>query len=136
MINEENTITNGEEMDLSESEEMYLESILRLSIENDIVRSVDIAKYMDYSKPSVSVAVKKLKNYGLIKDNNSSSIELTDLGYEIASGVYEKHNVLANILIHLGVEKKQAIEDACKMEHVISEESFEIIKKYFESNKN
>lgn len=120
-------------IELSESEEMYLESILQLSIEKDEVRSVDIANYMDFSKPSVSVAVKKLKSYGLLKDNDSLNIEFTDLGYDIASGVYEKHNVLANVLTFLGVKRKQAIEDACKIEHVISEESFERIKEYFKS---
>ena len=118
------------DIDLSESEEMYLESILVLSIENDKLRSVDIANYMDFSKPSVSVAIKKLKNYGLV-NNEDNLIELTEKGREIAENVYEKHNILASIFIYLGVDKKQAIEDACRLEHHISDEAYTKLKEYF-----
>lgn len=124
-------VINGKTYELSESEEMYLETILLLRIENEEVRSIDIAKTMDFSKPSVSVAIKKLKGYGLIVDDDSNDIDLTDEGYDIASNVYEKHNVLTRVLVHMGVEKKQAVKDACKMEHIVSDESFTCIKEYF-----
>lgn len=121
---------DGKEIILTESEEMYLETILILSIDNKEVRSVDIANYMNFSKASVSVAMKKLKSYNLLK-KDTNSIVLTDEGFDIASSVYEKHNVLASVLNYLGVSKNQAVKDACRMEHIISEESFQIIKDKF-----
>lgn len=119
-----------EKMDLTESEEMYLETILVLSIRNSEVRSIDIAKEMDFSKPSVSIAMKKLKSMGLI-NMDDNLISLTEMGAKIAKGVYEKHNVLASILKYLGVNESLAIDDACKIEHQISDESFNKLKDYF-----
>lgn len=119
-----------EKMDLTESEEMYLETILVLSIRNSEVRSIDIAKEMDFSKPSVSIAMKKLKSMDLI-NMDDNLISLTDIGSQIAKGVYEKHNVLASILKYLGVDESLAIDDACKLEHQISDESFNKLKDYF-----
>lgn len=122
-------------MDIYESSEDYLETILILMEKNDVVRSVDIARSMHFSKPSVSVAMKKLKENGYINVNSEGHISLTELGYEIASKTYEKHQILVSALIGLGVSESQAREDACKIEHDLSEESFKAIKKYIQNMK-
>ena len=107
-------------MKIQESAENYLESILILQKRKGHVRSIDIVNYLDFSKPSVSVAMKNLRENGFIT--------LTEKGLEIAQTMYERHTVLSHWLISLGVDEKIAVEDACRMEHVISDESFEKIK--------
>lgn len=112
-----------------ESLEDYLEAILILSQKSSVVRSIDIAAELDYSKPSVSVAMKKLKNRDYISISEEGYITLTDAGREIAEKVYECHRLLTNWLVHLGVDPKVAAIDACKMEHDISPESYKAMKK-------
>ena len=116
-------------MNIYESAEDYLERILILQEEKGEVRSIDIAHEMGYSKPSISIAMKKLKEAGLIDIDEHGFITLTKEGHVIADRVYERHTVLKKILINIGVDPKQAEKDACKVEHVISEETFEAIKK-------
>lgn len=117
-----------------QSEEDYLETILILS-QNGSVRSIDIANDMNYSKPSISIAMKKLKEKNYITIDKQGYIELTNEGHKIASLVYEKHIILSTLLIELGVSKEQALIDACKIEHCISTETFEKLKKYYNNIK-
>jgi len=117
---------------LQESGEMYLESIYRLSQKSNTVRSVDISEYMGYSKPSVSRAVNLLKNGGYIVMDEENFITLTDAGREIAEKIYSRHTVLTELLIRLGVSEKTAAEDACRMEHTISDETFGALKAHLE----
>ena len=116
-------------MNIYESAEDYLERILILQERNKEVRSIDIAHDMGFSKPSISVAMKKLKEAGLIKIDDTGFITLTREGHIIADKVYERHCVLKQTLINIGVSPEQAEKDACKVEHVISEETFNAIKK-------
>ena len=116
-------------MNIYESAEDYLERILILQEKKDNVRSIDIAHDMGFSKPSISVAMKKLKEAGLIDIDVHGYITLTKEGHVIADKVYERHKVLKKVLIDIGVDPEQAEKDACKVEHVISEETFEAIKK-------
>ena len=115
-------------MMLQESGEMYLETILILSHKNNLVRAVDVGEYMGYSKPSVSRAVGLLKSGGFITVEKGGAIVLTDIGREIAEKIYERHMFISSGLIALGVDEKTAIEDACRIEHVISDKSFAAIK--------
>lgn len=117
-------------MPMQESGEMYLETILILSKDHERVRSVDVAERMGYSKPSVSRAVGLLKKSGHILVDGTGAITLTPSGREIAEAIYERHTVIATVLMDLGVSEKTAAEDACKVEHYISEETFEAIKKH------
>ena len=117
-------------MRLQESGEMYLESIYVLSKAQSTVRSIDISEYMGYSKPSVSRAVNLLKNGGYITMGKDNLITLTESGLEIAQKIFDRHTLIANLLIRLGVPEKIAAEDACKMEHAISDESFEAIRRH------
>ena len=117
-------------MRLQESGEMYLESIYVLSQRGGHVRSIDISEYMGYSKPSVSRAVNLLKNGGYITMDKDNLISLTESGLEIAQKIFDRHTLIANLLIRLGVSEKTAAEDACKMEHAISDESFEAIRRH------
>ncbi len=119
-------------MGLKPSGEMYLETIYILSQKKSSVRSIDIAEHMNYSKPSVSRAVGILKNQNYIAVDKDGYITLTDDGLVLAQKIYERHTVLSKVLMMLGIDKKTASEDACRIEHVISEKSFEIIKKYLE----
>lgn len=119
-------------MRLQESGEMYLESIYVLSKKQNCVRSVDISEYLGYSKPSVSRAVGLLKNGGYIQVDADNYITLTDSGYEIAKKIYDRHTILTDMLIGLGVPEDIAAQDACKMEHSISDESLEAIRKHME----
>ena len=119
---------------IQESGEMYLESILILSNKGP-VRSIDIVEYMNYSKPSVSRAVGILKKDGYITVDKSGYIELTDSGYKIAQKIYDRHNLITGLLEMLGVDKETASEDACKIEHHLSDKSFEAIKKHLENYK-
>lgn len=116
-------------MQIQESGEMYLETILLLS-KKGAVRSLDIAEYMEYSKPSVCRAVGILKTGGFITVDKSGYITLTEAGLERATKIYERHTLLTDFLQRLGVSAETAAEDACKMEHIISDESFNAIKKH------
>lgn len=116
-------------MHLLESGEMYLETIYILSNENRSVRSIDICEYMGYSKPSVSRAVGLLKNGGYITVDPEGYIKLTDEGKSIAVKIYERHTILTDLLVRIGVSRETAAADACKIEHDISDESFEAIKR-------
>ncbi len=121
-------------MSIQESGEMYLESILVLSGKG-AVRSIDICEYMNYSKPSVSRAVGILKKDGYITVDKSGYIELTSSGHEIAKKIYDRHKLITDLLEMLGVDKETASEDACKIEHHLSDKSFEAIKKHIENYK-
>ena len=115
-----------------ESREDYLERILMLSEKNGFVRAIDIANDMNFSKPSISIALKKLKNDNLINiDENTNYITLTSEGKEIAVKVYERHKIISSILIKIGVPSDIALEDACRLEHDLSEESFDKIKEVY-----
>ena len=120
---------------LNESAENYLETILILSQKLPVVRSVDIANELGFKKSSVSVAMKNLREKEHIKVDDQGSIHLTPSGLEIANMIYERHTLLSSWLIHLGVPADVAAADACKMEHVISTESFEAIKRHVYENK-
>ena len=122
-------------MNIYESAEDYLERILILQERNKEVRSIDIAHDMGFSKPSISVAMKKLKEAGLIKIDDNGFITLTKEGHVIADKVYERHCVLKKVLVNIGVSQEQAEKDACKVEHVISEETFDAIKEHIEKHK-
>ncbi len=122
-------------MSLKESGEMYLECIYVLANEKGAVRSVDIADYMGYSKPSVSRAVGLLKKRELIEIDKGGLISLTDEGLKIARTIFERHTVLTNVLIALGVDEQTASDDACKIEHVISEKSFNAMKRHIDNIK-
>lgn len=117
-------------MSLRESGEMYLESILMLSKKNNTVRSIDVAEYMGFSKPSVSRAMSSLKEQKYIIIDNEGYIALTEKGRAIAETMYERHILLTNFLVRLGVDEEIAAADACRMEHDISEETFDAIKKH------
>ncbi len=117
-------------MDLIESREDYLERILILSKEKDFVRSIDIASSMSFSKASVSIAMKKLRESDLIDVDEKGHITLTEKGYEIASKTYERHQVLSDLFISLGVDKETALKDACKVEHDLSQTTFDAIKRF------
>ena len=117
-------------MSVHESGEMYLEAILVLSKKNGFVRSIDVSEYLGYSKPSVSRAVGILKNGGYIQMDKDGSLVLTESGRVIAEKIFERHTVLSRMLVGLGVSEETAAADACKMEHAISDESFEAIKRH------
>ncbi len=117
-------------MEIHQSAEDYLECILRLSKAKPVVRSIDIAVDMNYSKPSISVAMKNLRLNGYINVDQSGFITLTDMGREVAEKIYERHLLLTDWLIFLGVSPEVATEDACKIEHDLSPESYEAIKNY------
>ncbi len=118
-------------MKIQESAEDYLEAILHLSRRLEYVRSIDVVHHLGLSKPSVSVYLKNLKNNDYIKIDTNGHITLTDKGMNIASKISERHEVLANILTKLGVSETVALEDACKLEHALSDESFEALKRYY-----
>lgn len=117
-------------MSIQESGEMYLETIYILSKKSSFVRSVDVGEYMGYSKPSVSRAVGLLKNGGYITVDKEGYISLTDIGTEVAEKMYERHKLLTDLLVKLGVDEETATEDACRIEHHISDKSFDAIKKH------
>ena len=116
-------------MHLQESGEMYLETILILSQQNTHVRSIDISDYMGFSKPSVSRAIGLLKNGGYVEVDSDGYLTLTEHGLEVARKVYDRHKVLTEFLVSLGVSEETASNDACKIEHDISDESLEAIRK-------
>ena len=116
-------------MQLKESGEMYLETIYILSKKSGYVRSIDVGEQMGYSKPSVSRAVGLLKEGGYLTVGHDGSLVLTDLGREIAERTYERHTLLSEFFVKIGVDKEIAAADACKIEHVISTETFNALKK-------
>lgn len=120
-------------MPLHESAEMYLETIYQLSQKSTSVRSIDVAEHMGYSKPSISRAVGLLKQGGYLLVDKDGFLTLTDEGRSIAEKIYERHTVLTRLLCTLGVNEETAAEDACKIEHVISDMSFTAIKKYIQT---
>jgi len=119
-------------MALHESAEMYLETIYELSQSQSSVRSIDVAEAMGYSKPSVSRAVGLLKQGGYLLMDKDGFLTLTESGIAIAQKIYERHTVLSRMLMSLGVSKEAATEDACKIEHVISDETFTAIKHHLD----
>lgn len=120
-------------MHLQESGEMYLETVYVLS-KNGVVRSLDVAEYMGFSKPSVSRAVGLLKQGGYLLMDKDGYLTLTESGLDVAKKIYERHILLSKFLVRLGVDEKTATEDACKMEHDISDESFSAIKEHVRRN--
>ena len=121
-------------MHIQESGEMYLETIHVLTKKSGAVRSIDVCEYMGYSKPSVSRAMGILKNAGYIEVDKHGFITLTESGLEVANRMYERHTLLTSLLMRLGVDEETAADDACKIEHHISEKSFEAIKKFVEES--
>ncbi len=115
-------------MNIRESAENYLETILILKERKGSVRSIDIANELNFSKPSVSVAMKNLRENGYIQVDDGGCITLTELGFEIADKMYERHSIISEYLIMLGVAPEIAVKDACRIEHIISNESFQAIK--------
>ncbi|WP_085831898.1 metal-dependent transcriptional regulator [Clostridium merdae] len=120
-------------MKIQESAENYLETILVLKSSKGEVRSIDIANEMSFSRPSVSHAMKQFRENGLITMDDNGYIELTDSGREIAERIYERHTLLSELLMKLGVEESIAKEDACRLEHAISAESFQKLREYWQS---
>ena len=119
-------------MKVHESAENYLETILVLSLKGDRVRSIDIVNELEFSKPSVSIAMKNLRTKGYIVMDEDGYITLTGKGRKIADSMYERHVAISNWLVLLGVDRKTAVQDACKMEHAMSEKSFLAIKNHIE----
>lgn len=119
-------------LNIHESAEDYLERILMLSKKMSKVRSIDIAVDMNYSKPSISRAIKNLKENGYINVDANGNITLTEKGLEIANRIYERHTILTKIFVALGVSQETAASDACKVEHDLSQETFDALKKYLE----
>ena len=119
-------------MSLHESAEMYLETIYRLTQQRDGIRSIDIAEAMGYSKPSISRAVGLLKKDGYLLVDKDGFLSLTEKGTEVAEKIFERHTVLSAALMALGVDREVAAEDACKIEHVISDKTFAAIKEHME----
>ena len=120
-------------MHLQESGEMYIESIYILNKKIGNVRSIDVCEYLGYSKPSVSRAVGLLKNGGFVLTDENGYLTLTDAGLEVAEKMYQRHIILSQMLMKLGVSEETAVQDACKIEHDISDESFNAIKKYIQN---
>lgn len=118
-------------MKILESAENYLEAILMIQEERGYARSIDVANRLNFSKPSVSVAMKNLRENGYITVGDEGHLNLTDTGLEIASKMLERHKMLTSWLVYLGVDKETATEDACRMEHDISEQTFEAMKEHF-----
>lgn len=118
-------------MTLKESGQMYLETIYVLLQKNDKIRAIDVGTYLGYSKPSVSRAIGILKKGGYISVDEMGYISLNSSGKELAEQMYERHTVISNMLIALGVDCDTATQDACRIEHVISEKSFEAVKKHY-----
>ena len=121
-------------MNLQESGEMYLECIYVLTKENKCVRSIDVSDYMGFSKPSVSRAIGLLKSGGYVTVSDEGYLSLTEIGLEVAEKIYSRHELITAFLVKLGVNRETASADACKIEHVISDESFVAIKSLVEKN--
>ena len=122
-------------MKMQESPEDYLEAIYMLSLKQQEVRSIDIARHLGYSKPSVSVAMKRLRENGFVLMDDNGFLTLTPEGRAIATRVYERHEVISRYLISIGINEETAQKDACRMEHVISEETFQKIKELYKQTR-
>lgn len=120
-------------MRLQESGEMYLETIYVLSQSSKTVRAIDVGQQLGFSKPSVSRALGILKEGGYVTGNENGFLSLTESGTAVAEKIYERHRILSQVLMQLGVDEKSAAEDACRIEHVISEKSFDAIKEHMKS---
>ena len=118
-------------MKLQESGEMYLETLLILSQKKSFVRAIDVGEYMGFSKPSVSRAIGLLRNGGFVEVGDGGGLSLTETGREVAEKIYDRHKYLTKMLMEMGVDEETASEDACRMEHVVSDKSFAAIKNYF-----
>lgn len=118
-------------MKMQESPEDYLETIYMLSLNSSEVRSIDVARHLGYSKPSVSVAMKRLRENGYVNMDDNNFLTLTESGLAIARSIYERHQVLSGYLMSIGVSEENALKDACRIEHVLSEETFHKIKELF-----
>ncbi|MGN0436019.1 MAG: metal-dependent transcriptional regulator [Wujia sp.] len=123
-------------MKIQESAEDYLEAILYLSQRNEYVRSIDVAHHLGFSKPSVSVYLKNLRVNGYINIDTNGHITLLDKGMEIAQKIYERHNILANFFMTLGVSREVAFEDACRVEHDLSDETYSCLKNHYMNQRN
>ncbi len=123
-------------MTLQESGEMYLETIYVLSLKSNTVRAIDVGEYMGFSKPSVSRALGLLKDEGLVKRDKDGYLFLTEAGKILAKRIYERHTVLTSLLIDLGVDEKTAAEDACRVEHYISDTTFNAIKAHIKKGQS
>lgn len=123
-------------MKIQESGENYLESILMLSKEKGTVRSIDVVNALNFSKPSVSIAMRRLRESGHIEMDDNGHITLTDEGRFIAEEMYERHQTLTNYLVDIGVSPEVAAEDACRIEHVLSQETFDCMKEAIRERKN
>ena len=117
-------------MKMQESPEDYLETIYMLSLHSSEVRSIDVARHLGYSKPSVSVAMKRLRENGYVNMDDNNLLTLTESGLAIARSIYERHQVISGYLMSIGVSEETALKDACRIEHDLSEESFEAIKRF------
>jgi len=120
-------------MKIQASAEDYLESIFVLRKKNGKVRSVDVAKHMGFAKPTISIKMKQFQEHGYVTFDAEKCLHLTKKGEEIAARIHERHELLINILMAIGVDEKQALEDACKIEHSISEKTFACLKAFYES---
>lgn len=118
-------------MKMQESPEDYLETIYMLSLHSSEVRSIDVARHLGYSKPSVSVAMKRLRENGYVNMDYNNLLTLTESGLAIARSIYERHQVISGYLMSIGVSEETALKDACRIEHVLSEETFHKIKEIF-----
>ena len=118
-------------MKMQESPEDYQETIYMLSLHSSEVRSIDVARHLGYSKPSVSVAMKRLRENGYVNMDDNNLLTLTESGLAIARSIYERHQVISGYLISIGVSEETALKDACRIEHVLSEETFHKIKEIF-----
>lgn len=116
---------------MQESPEDYLETIYMLSLHSSEVRSIDVARHLGYSKPSVSVAMKRLRENGYVNMDDNNLLTLTESGLAIARSIYERHQVISGYLMSIGVSEENALKDACRIEHVLSEETFHKIKEIF-----
>ena len=118
-------------MEIGQSQEDYLETIYMLSLHSSEVRSIDVARHLGYSKPSVSVAMKRLRENGYVNMDDNNLLTLTESGLAIARSIYERHQVISGYLMSIGVSEENALKDACRIEHVLSEETFHKIKEIF-----
>ena len=118
-------------MKMQESPEDYLETIYMLSLHSSEVRSIDVARHLGYSKPSVSVAMKRLRENGYVNMDDNNLLTLTESGLAIARSIYERHQVISGYLMSIGVSEETALKDDCRIEHVLSEETFHKIKEIF-----
>ncbi len=118
-------------MAITEAVENYLETILILSKAQPDVHAIDICSYLGYSRPTVSIILKKMRDEGLVNVDSDNHITLTDAGRSVAERIYDRHETLSAFFIHLGVSKDQALEDACKIEHDLSDETYALLKSHF-----